>query len=151
MDKRLALILIAIFILAFLAGRYSAPEKIKIETRTEIKTEVIRDEHKAVDSSQSIVEITRPNGTKIKRTKVTTSERLDNKALERVIQAETKKAETETRKGVIVSVTATKQLSDLFAPPILGASVVFPIVFGLYGGAMIQMNSTVGISLGWGF
>lgn len=151
MDKRLALILIAIFCLAFLAGRYSAPVRTKIETRTEIKTEVIKDEHKAVDTSQSVTEVTRPNGTKIKRTKVTTSERLDNRALERVIQAETKKTEIETRKGVIVSVTATKQLNDILNPPVLGASVMFPIMLGLYGGALIQMNSTVGVSLGWGF
>lgn len=151
MDKRILILLVLVFLAGLLAGRYATPEKIKVETKTIIKTEVVKDEHKAVDTSKSITEVTRKNGTKVKHTEIRTAERLDNRALERVIEAETKKTEVEARKSLIVSLTASKSINDLFAPPVLGASVVFPIVFGLYGGAMLQMNSSVGVSLGWGF
>jgi hypothetical protein len=133
-------------VLAFAGGRFLAPEKVKIETKiveVEKKTKV-KDKKK----DTTIVEITRPDGTKEKKTVITedTKTKTDqetktdtSKSVERIGQS------GKTHISLLAGGTFS---SGLTAPVVFGGhithSVFGPITIGVFG----LSNGTFGGSAG---
>lgn len=142
-------------ITAFAVGRFSAPEKVKIEKeiveveKKSSETDLDRDKHKTTTTT----EITRPDGTKEKTTKVEedtkTSKNTTTVDLRQRNETETKEV-TYGSNRVTISGMAGLGLDSL-SVPIYGASItrpiLGPIVIGLWG----LTNKTGGVSLGLQF
>lgn len=155
--KKTIVLGIVIGLTIFAAGRYSAPEKVKIKTEiVEVhdkttNTDTDRDKHRET----TVTETTKPDGTKT--TVTTTTE--DTKTDRKTTSAETDRKTTETVKEVTKSgrhltfdVLAGLNITDLkFAPPVIGAHIgvnlLGPIRLGVFG-----LSSGVGgVSLGLAF
>lgn len=139
----------------YLAGRASAPEKVKVE-KEYVKQEVERSKENAnVDQNKSVREVIRPDGTKITTTRTHTQ-----KKSEKVSSIETKLQGHETlivenNHGVLVSILAGASFTDLAKGAVYGASVSMPlppipIVGKLHVGGWVipQLNWAFGASLG---
>lgn len=144
---------------AFAFGRYSAPEKVKTETKTvevekkteDTKTDVDKNRHKET----KVVEVTRPDGSKEKTTEVTEDTNVFKKTDQSTTDNTTKSAEesketTYAAAKVTISALAGANVSSL-SVPVFGASVskpiLGPIAVGLFGFA----NGLAGFSIGLTF
>ena len=139
-------------VVAFAVGRYSGPEKIKVETKivtvekdTKTDTSDTQD-HKKI----TIVDTTKPDGTKTKTTTIVDDKEAQDTKTE-TDQTTTKESQTtEITKGsnkVLVSGLIARNLSS-FASPIYGASISKPILGPLYIGAFGLTDKTIGVSIG---
>lgn len=147
MDSKTVTIIAALIIAGFMIGRFSAPEKIKIETKTiTVEVEKIA-EAKSVDTSVITTSIQRPDGTKIARQRNVNKKevRVEHEATNSGMVSITK--EVTNRRGVVVSIIGG---IDLLALPKIsyGASVAKPVLGPLNLGVWYLTNSTFGVSIG---
>jgi F420-0:gamma-glutamyl ligase-like protein len=148
LNLNLVLLFIGAGIVGYLAGRFSAPERTKVETVTLTKEVQVQDESKRVNQIQRIVETTRPDGTTVKETRIKTraaSERIQSKTTE---VASKESREIENRRGVNVSALIGLPLTEITKGPVYGASIskpfIGPITLGVWG----LTNFTFGLSVG---
>jgi hypothetical protein len=152
MTTKFTLALIAVALLtSFAAGRWSAPEKIKIQT---IEVEKKTDDKKVVTDDKkrtTIVEVDKPDGTKVKTTVI--ADVSDIKAYDKITDDVTKTQTKEIDKSsskVTISLLVAINLTGPYLPtygvaitkPILG-----PITVGLFG----LQDRTIGASVGLTF
>lgn len=155
MNKKLAAGAVALLVIAFAFGRYSAPAKVKIETVTktvEVEKKT-HDETTRVDQDRSkrtereTVELVRPDGSKETRTKVVETSETSRDRTTTVSDREktTKTRDEETRKEVSKT-TGTLNLS------LLGGAKIGEWDVGPKYGAQISRNILGPITMGvWGF
>jgi F0F1-type ATP synthase assembly protein I len=154
MNARIYLILGAALAIAYLCGRYSAPEKVKIQKEI-VQVEVQKkDEEKSGQKTEIITQIIRPDGTKLTRTRTQASHASSTKT-ETKIQTQMKETkEIINRSGVVVGPVIGIATSDL-THPIWGAVVDAPAILGLRVIGLGQVGPAVGVSasvgFGWGF
>lgn len=150
MSEKTFFIIGALIAAAFLFGRYSAPEKIKIETKT-VTVEVQKESQTAAsDAIVVTTTVSRPDGTKITRVKNEIKHELSAMKSIANAQSETMKKEITNRRCVVVSGLVGGSISF---PPILiyGVSVTKPILGPITVGAWGLTNATFGISAGLEF
>ena len=152
MSTKTILIIAAIALLtAFAVGRWSAPEKVKIQTVTvENKTDdkkVNTDDHKVT----TITETDKPDGTKTKVTVISDNKdtQLVDKKTDDLTQTTTKEVDRSSSK-VTISALAAANITKLGAP-IYGGSISKPILGPITVGAFGFQNGMIGVSLGLSF
>lgn len=161
-DRRTLILFVVFLVTAFAFGRWSAPEKIKIETKTievEKKTESTqsntdRDKHRETTET----EVTRPDGT-VEKTKKTTETTETHKETdhrdtdERSTDTSTSKEVTGPSGKVIIAAMAGVRISSLTSasPLLYGASVYKPVLgpigIGVWGFTDLSFGVSVGLSL----
>lgn len=144
---------------AFAFGRYSAPEKVKTETKIvqiEKKTSKKDTESKKERHKKTVItEITRPDGTKEVTTVITDDVEADSKShsseSDKVSKVETDKKEV-TKTGSPVTISALAGLNSFSSPtPIYGASITKPVLGPITLGAFGLSSGMGGFSLGLTF
>lgn len=154
-------VLISVFVLtgAFAAGRYSLPEKVRVETQiveVEKKTknsDVKQDKHKET----VVVEVVKPDGTKETTTKIVEDNNKNTKTAEKDITDKDIKTESLTIRGdskVTLSLLGGAPLQFNPNSPqfvIYGGSITKPVLGPLTVGVWGLSNSTFGGSIGWTF
>lgn len=149
----------AALLLAFAAGRWAAPEKVRIETKVvevenvhnETKTDIDKNRH----TETTVTEIVRPDGTKEKTTRTTqdtqTTQKRDTASTkDTVTTAEETKEVTRGTAKVTISALAGAQIGSS-TPLVYGASVSKPILGPITVGIFGLSNATFGASLGLTF
>lgn len=148
MDKKTVTYIVLLLIVAFFMGRFSAPEKIKIEEK-KITVEI---EKKSEAASKDFVVISttieKPDGTKVTRTK---KERKSDTFVTNEIEKKESTSlmkEVTLRRGVVVSgiASVTFPLSVAYGV-MVQKQVLGPINLGAFG----LTNKTFGISAGLEF
>lgn len=151
MNKEAIFIIAALIILSFAFGRYSAPEKIKIETKTvTVEIEKVKTDENT-DNSKTVTEIIRPDHTIIKRTRY---DKKTDKTTQTITEDRKEVQESkEITKGSKVTIAAlgSLNLTHLTSGITYGASIskaiLGPITLGLWG----LTDSTIGVSCGLEF
>lgn len=139
------LIIIAI---AFIAGRYSSPEK--VVTVTQVVTKEVKTEDDQIDSDRvsDVLHILKPDGTKITRIKVEAKKDESLKDSKRIDSSTFTSKTIEYRRGVYAQALIGLPMSDISSGPVYGVSIskqfFGPIVLGAWG----LSNLTVGLSVG---
>ncbi len=147
MDKRILTLFGAEVALAFLAGRHSAPERIKIETKTEIKEVRVMDESRKLETTQRIIEVTAKDGSKRKET-LTQTKRESEKETHQASASTVDQVKTvESKAGVNVQALFT--LKDF--KPVYGAAFSKKVIGPIHLGAFMFTDLRVGVSLGLEF
>lgn len=150
---------VILFASAFAAGRYTTPERIEIRKETvtvEVeKKQTTKDQKIEQNKKKTEVEITRPDGTKIKKTVTETDKKKDTQ-IEQTVEREKDTKETETKivenpRRLTISVIGGPNFTDLKSPLAFGGHIsrpfLGPITLGVWG-----LNSGVGgLSLGLQF
>jgi hypothetical protein len=134
---------------AFAVGRYTVPEKVKIETKVVEVEKIVKVKDKRKE--RKVVTITRPDGTKEKTSHTVE----DTKTDERKDVAKNEETKSETVRGaskVTISALGGVDFRRLGSEPfVVGASVtkpmVGPVTFGVFG----LSNLTFGVSAGLTF
>lgn len=146
--KSYSILLLSAIALAFLIGRFTAPEKIKIETKTvTVQVEKIA-ENSASDSMVITTTISKPDGTKISRTKNEIKHELSTMKTIANAQSEMVKKEITNRSGVVVSGMVGIDGISFPTSLIYGVSVIKPILGPISIGAWGLTDKTFGLSLG---
>ena len=152
MSTKQMLIIGAVALLtAFAVGRWSAPEKVKIQTvEVEKKTEdkkVNIDDHKVT----TIVETDKPDGTKTKTTVITDNK--DTKVVDKKTDDTTKTTTKEIDKSSSNVTISALAAINITSPglPIYGASVTKPILGPITVGIFGFQNGMAGASVGLTF
>lgn len=147
-------IILATIVAAFIIGRYSAPEKIKIET----KTITVQSEKSSTDDSKEqekiITNIKRKDGTEVTRTRFINKSEQVNQVSSETKQITSEKKEITSRRGVIISFLAGAPLTLSTSPRFVGgASFVAPLFGPIFiGGTAIVTPEVYGLmSLGLEF
>jgi hypothetical protein len=148
MDKRVLIFIAALILSAFLAGRFSAPEKIKIQKETVTVASEVRDEEKSGEKVEVTTQITRPDGTKISRTRLETKHDSKIETSKETLNETKEKKEITNRQGVVVSALIGLPLTDLSKGPVYGASFSKQFIGPIHLGAFMFTDMRVGISLG---
>ena len=162
------MVLVGIALISFAFGRYLTPEKIKIETKTEYVERTDKDKNQKESTNtdkdshikRTTTEITKPDGTVIRRTKTekdTSTQTSTDKTLteketteKRLTKEESKTIESGGSK-VTVSVLAGLQVSDPTKGYQYGLHVTKPILGPITFGAWGFQNLNAGLSLGLQF
>lgn len=150
MTSRQKYILAGVLIIAaFASGRFLTPEKVRIETKiVEVEKKVkVKDKKK----DTTIIEITRPDGTKEKKTVITedTKTKTDQERKTDAVQT----VERSRQAGrTSVSILAGGTLASGFTAPVVfgvhaSRAVLGPVSVGVFG----LSNGTLGGSLGVSF
>ena len=157
METKYKVVICSVVVLtSFAFGRFSAPEKVRIETKTvevEKKTEqkeTAANQHKEV----TVTEVVKPDGTKETTTKTTEDIIRKTDTVDKVVdakEADTSKEVTRGSSKVTVSALAGINLSDPTKPPVLGASVTKPMLGPITTGLWGFTDKTVGVSIGLTF
>ena len=168
LNRNKIIVLGGVALISFAFGRYLTPEKIKIETKTEYveRTDKTKDQKESTNTDKdshikrTTTEITKPDGTVIRRTKtekdtstqITTDKTSNEKEVtdKRLTKEESKAVEYGSGRVIIsglVGLQATNPAQGFqyglhVTKPILG-----PITFGVWG----FHNLNVGLSLGLQF
>lgn len=151
-DKSKVIIEVIIIVTAYAIGRFSAPEKIKVETKIVEVEKKVTDTDKTKHKKVTVVETTKPDGTKTKTTVITDD-------------TETKKKETDTShkntdvvreeirgsQKVTVSALLGIPLSFGLSQPVYGASITKPIFGPITIGGFYFTPNVGGVSLGLTF
>lgn len=144
------LIAIAVLVAAFAVGRYTAPEKVKIETKVvEIEKQVVVHDTTTKKKVTHIV-ITHPDGTK-EETTITediTKEK-DKTSNTHEDKQETVKEETKSSSKLTLSALAGVHVSsspDLVYGGMVSKQVLGPISIGLWGLTDKSVGASVGVS-----
>lgn len=155
--KVIAYLVAALTIFAF--GRWSAPEKIRIEKetlkvdveKTDTTTRIKVDENKRITE----VEIVKPDGTVIKKKTVdigNSSETNNQNSTEKNKTELTKETKVVERNGrITLSMIAGLEISNLKGPVAFGGHITKPIFGPITLGAFGLSNGMVGLSLGLQF
>lgn len=163
--KQKIIIGVVVVATAFAAGRFSAPEKIKIEKQVvtvekkvdddkiNTKTNTDRDHHK----DTTVVEILKPDGTKETTTHTIDDDKVASKINQNIddksvntseqIVKETKEV-TKSSSPVTISALGGIPLSFTSITPVWGASVSKPIIGPITIGAWGLSSREVGMSIG---
>lgn len=138
-------------VIAFVFGRYSAPEKIKIEKQTvTVEVEKVKSENQT-DLNATVTSIHKPDGTVITRKKI--SSLTKNSITQNTAKEHLTQEKTEIIKGSNVNVMALGaiDLSSLTRGIVYGVSIsrpiLGPITIGLFGFS----SGIIGISGGLQF
>lgn len=157
-NKRYWIIALVILLITFAAGRFSTPEKVRVEIKTvEVEkkhTETKKEEDEKRHTETVVVEVEKPDGTKEKTTKtVSDTETLTktdkSKVSERTGETSTSK---ETIKGTSKTTIAAMAGIDYLTPAqvIFGVQVYRPVLgpigIGLYTTTDYTVGATVGVS-----
>lgn len=156
--KSKILVGVVLLLTAYAFGRWSAPEKIKIETKIvevdkkvdDTKSDTNRDKHKTT----TVTEIVRPDGTK--ETTTTTSEDTETHKTSEGHSAEERETESASLKEV-TRATQKTTLSVLYGMPFTGGVPVYggSVTRGILGpiciGGFALTSGVVGVSLGLQF
>ena len=151
MDTKWLVIGVVVLLGAFAAGRWSAPEKVKIQTVTvEKKTDDKKsdtEDHKKI----TVTETTKPDGTKTKTTVITDDRntKTEDKSTDDTTKTMTKEVDKSTSK-VTISMLAAENLSSP-SIPIYGVAITKPILGPLTVGIFGFQNSMAGVSVGLTF
>ncbi len=156
-NKVIATVVAALFFFAL--GRWSAPEKIKIEKETitieaerlDNKTHVRIDENRNI----TIVEITKPDGTKIKKKTIIidkNSDTRDEASKDTTVTTLTKETKTITKGSkVTISALGGLHLTNIKGPVVYGGHISRPILGPVTVGIFGLSNGIVGMSIGLQF
>ena len=144
---------------SYLCGRYSAPEKIRIETKIEkqiVEVQVEkRDEEKSGEKTEVITQIIRPDGTKISRTRIEARHESNAKSEAstetKVSEKIDKTKEITNRSGVAVNILAGLPLASITHGLVYGASFTTPFFGPIEIGAWGFTDMRIGISMGLRF
>lgn len=156
MGTKTKVIIIAVSLLASYAfGRWSAPEKVKIETKiVEVEKKVKHEDKKSEKHKKTtIVEITLPDGSKQKTTTITDDTETESKTKE---TDTAKRSETDTKEvtrsssKVTVSALAGAFVNK-FGLPVYGVAVSKPVLGPITVGAFGFQNGMGGLSVGLTF
>ena len=142
------LIIIGAIVGAFLAGRYSAPDKIKIETVTVTKEVQVKDESQRVNQIERVIETTYPDGRAVKETRIKTRAAMRRSESKAVEIATKENREIENRRGVVVSALMGLPFSSLSDGPVYGAAFQKKFIGPISIGAWMLTNLTFGLSVG---
>lgn len=142
---------------AYAFGRYSAPERVKIEKeivtveveKKETSKQRITDE----DKKTTILEVVRPDGTKVTKKVIESDKKTDTKVAQTVdSKSEMESKETkiiENSRRVSVSVIAGPNFFDLKQPIVFGGHVsrpfLGPITLGIWGLSSGTGGASVGL------
>lgn len=151
MDKRALIIFTVLLAVSYFAGRYSAPEKIKIVTKVEVHEIEKSREEKSGEKIEVTTQIIRPDGTKISRTRLEArheSHKEDDKDTSSKTVVD---KEITNRRGVVVSALVGIGLTELLKGPMYGVSVQKQVIGPINMGAFGFNDGRVGISLGLEF
>jgi hypothetical protein len=161
MSPKSKIILVVITVVtAYAFGRFSAPEKVKIETKIVTVEKKVKDTDTTVDKNRHkkvvIVEETKPDGTKTKTTTITddTTTKSDRKTKEtdKIAQKEkTSKEVISSSAKLTVSAMAGVNLGLTNNPLVYGASVSKTILGPISLGAFYLTPSIVGATIGLSF
>lgn len=136
---------------AFAFGRWSAPEKVKIQT-VEVEKKV-DDKKTAVDDHKltTITETDKPDGTKVKTTVIADDRntKVDDKSVDTSAKTETKEIDRSSSK-VTVSFLGGIAIASPYLPT-YGVAVTKPVVGPLTIGLFGFQNGLIGASLGLTF
>lgn len=149
--KTIVIASVVALLVAFAVGRWSAPEKVKIQTVTvEKKTDDKKtdtDDHKVT----TITETDKPDGTKTKVTVISDNKdtQVVDKKTDDLTQTTTKEVDRSSSK-VTISALAAVNVTKL-GVPIYGASVSKPILGPITVGIFGLQNGTAGVSVGLSF
>ena len=149
MKTRTVRILIALVVASFFAGRFSAPEKVKIETRTvTVEAEKTNDEDNS-ETTKTVTAIHKPDGTILTRTKDKIVHNKKSETEKEIKQVSSVTKEVTIRRGVVVSLLAgaSLPLSQQFGASVT-KEILGPINLGVW---VIPTNKSAGISLGLEF
>ncbi len=140
---------------AFAAGRWAAPEKVRIETKTveveKTKTDTDRDKHK----STTVTETTKPDGTKTTVTQTTEDTKTDRKTV--TVDDKTsdtvKEATRGTSKVTVAGLMGVRldQLGKAATPFVYGLSVSKPIIGPIAVELWGLSDLSTGVGLGFTF
>lgn len=154
--KYKVLVSILVVLTSFAAGRYSLPEKLKVETISEEKDKKVlqmdtdRDKHKETTT----VEVVKPDGTKETTTKTVEDDNTKKKTNE-TEASKTDKTETKeiTYSSSKVTVSAIAGVTPFSLSPsvVYGGSVTKPILGPITSGVWFLTNGTIGASVGLTF
>lgn len=146
---------VSVIVVAFAFGRYSAPEKIKIEKQiVEVEkktkdTESEKNKHKHT----KVTEIVRPDGTKETTTEIiedSQSEHKSNETAERDKTTSESKEVTKSGAAVRVMIMSGIDVTNIKSMPFYGANisanVLGPISIGLFGLTNGTGGGMIGIS-----
>lgn len=161
MTQKTKIILVSAALLtSFAAGRWLAPEKIRIEIKTvEVEKKI---DQTQVDAERNrrrettITEETRPDGTKTKTTHSTdeaeTHKTVDKSTVDDVTKSTTEEKEvTRGTAKVTISALAGLKPTDLTAPPVYGLAITKPILGPITVGLWGLTSGTIGFSAGLTF
>jgi hypothetical protein len=159
MNRKYVIAAVLALAASFAFGRFTAPAR--VEVKKEIVT--VEVEKKSTQKDQSVdqnkktteIELTRPDGTKIKK-KVTQSEKQTNTQVDQLVEHAAKTQETEskvieTASRLTVSLIAGPNFTDFKAPLTYGCHIsrpfFGPVTLGVWG----LSSGQGGISLGLQF
>jgi len=151
MNTRLILTGLGALVAAYLAGRFSAPVRVKVETKTEFVERVVIQKVESEEKTKTITEVTRPNGTKLKRTRIESKrDSVLSASKDSQLKREEKKI-TEYRRGVSVSALVGVPLDNLAKGVVYGASLqkhfIGPLILGAWAFTDLRFGLSVGIEL----
>jgi hypothetical protein len=134
-----------------LAGRYSAPEKIKVETVTVTKEVVIHAESKRLKKRKRIVESVDQNGRPLKETLIETVEASQGTTTASRDTTAKESKEIENRRGVSASLLIGLPLTEIARGPVYGAALskpfIGPFTLGVWGLSNLTFGFAVGVEL----
>ena len=146
--KKPACIAVALLVVGFAFGRYSAPEKVRIETKTVTVASEATDQDKKENETIVKTELINKDGSKEIITKTQDNTATDTKELD-TVNTETTQSKEVTRSAskVTVSVLAGYKFSNL--TPVYGVSITKPILgpvtVGLWGMSDVSGGVSVGL------
>lgn len=150
--KQIIIIAAISLVTAFAVGRWSAPDKIKIQTvEVEKKTEdkkVDVDDHKLT----TVTEVDKPDGTKTKTTVISDVKdtQVADKKVDDLTKTESKEIDKSSSK-LTVSMLAGINVTNPTGAPIYGASISKPILGPITVGLFGFQNGMAGASIGLTF
>ena len=148
--KNKIILAVIALVIAFGAGRWSVPEKVQIQEKTVKDTKVDVDLNQNKHEETKTVEVTKPDGTKIKTT-VTKEDTSTNKSVDKQSDTTIEKEKTVTAQTAKVTISALAGASLSQFTPVYGASITKPILGPITIGVWGLSNATGGLSIGLTF
>lgn len=143
-------IVVVVLLTTFAAGRYSVPEKVKIETKiVEVEKKVVEDK-KATHKTTKIITIQKPDGTKetdetdVEDTKTDDKTHDDTKTDSDVVKEVIKGSDK-------VTISALLGVDLRLGTPIYGGAITKPILGPITLGIFGLSNASIGGSVGLTF
>lgn len=142
----------AVTALSFIVGRYSAPEKIKIEKETATETESAKSSNDKKDQEKIETTVKRKDGTEITRIRYITKTEVIKEESKAALAVSKETKTIENRRGVVVQALIGLPLnSSILSGPVFGAAFNKQILGPINIGAFAFTDMRVGISLGLEF
>lgn len=154
-NKTLIIVSSMLLIVSFAAGRFFAPEKVRVETKTVEVDKKTDDKQSDVKDHKkiTIVEKSGPDGTKTKTTTITDDKEnstADHSTDSTSKYSDTTKEVSKSHSPVSVSLLASDNISAP-APPVYGLAIQRPVLGPLTLGIFAFTNRTGGVSIGLTF